>query len=176
MRTDSPSPPFCAVCVVLMLALVAQTFRWAPRPFDFYVPLLILPPAFTALGVAMMAMCVAFKWVVMGRYQEGQSPLWGWYYLRWWLVKAFLKPTQWLVLPCLRQTSLLNHFYRALGATIGQNVVLNTSFVGEFDLLTIEDDVAVETDAILFCAELRAAEGAGKMGKLHWQDNCTFRM
>ena len=149
-----------------MLALVAQIYRWSPDPLNKWVALLALPAAFTALGITMLLLCIIFKWLVIGRYRERTTPIWRGYYLRWWLVKAFLKPTQWLVLPCLRQTCILNHFYRALGAKIGRNVVINTLFVGEFDLLTIEDNVTVEMDAILFCAELRAAAQEGQMGKL----------
>jgi len=28
------------------------------------------------------------KWLVIGKIKEGDYPLWGWYYFRWWLWKT----------------------------------------------------------------------------------------
>jgi hypothetical protein len=37
-------------------------------------------------------------WAVIGRFRPGRYPLWGWYYLRWWLVQHVqgLVPLAWL--------------------------------------------------------------------------------
>jgi hypothetical protein len=32
--------------------------------------------------------CIVTKWVLMGRYREGNYPLWGRTYLRWWMVRT----------------------------------------------------------------------------------------
>ena len=39
-----------------------------------------------ALWPAMLALSIAAKWLIIGRYRAGSYPLWGSYYLRWWVV------------------------------------------------------------------------------------------
>ena len=41
----------------------------------------MMPPIFTVITLAV-------KWVVIGKMKEGDYPLWGTYYFRWWLVKT----------------------------------------------------------------------------------------
>jgi hypothetical protein len=39
------------------------------------------------------------KWLVIGKIKEGDYPLWGWYYFRWWLWKTVkrLMPSEFIV-------------------------------------------------------------------------------
>ena len=40
-----------------------------------------------AVGIVLLPLIgIAGKWLIIGRYREGRYPLWGHYYLRWWLV------------------------------------------------------------------------------------------
>ena len=50
-----------------------------------------IPPIFTIL-------CISTKWLVIGKMKEGDYPLWGSYYFRWWFVKTMqrLLPAQFL--------------------------------------------------------------------------------
>jgi hypothetical protein len=46
-------------------------------------------PTILLVEVLLLApICAATKWALMGRYREGNYPLWGWMYLRWWMVSA----------------------------------------------------------------------------------------
>ncbi len=36
---------------------------------------------------ALLALSIAVKWLVIGRYRPGRYPVWGFYYFRWWLVE-----------------------------------------------------------------------------------------
>ena len=37
------------------------------------------------------SLAVGFKWIVLGRLKPGVYPLWGQYYLRWWLTDQVLR-------------------------------------------------------------------------------------
>src|SRR4029077_3742476 len=42
-----------------------------------------------ALWPLILAIGIGSKWLIIGRYKPGAYPLWGSYYLRWWLVARF---------------------------------------------------------------------------------------
>jgi hypothetical protein len=46
-----------------------------------------LPTILLVEVVLLTPVCVATKWLLMGRYREGNYPLWGLIYLRWWMVR-----------------------------------------------------------------------------------------
>ena len=92
------------------------------------------------------------KWLIIGHYRPGQYPLFGSYYLRWWLVEQILhifgKGYFAGSMP-LFGNSMLVCYYRMLGARIGQNVKISKGAVlGQPDLVHIGDDVIVD-DAII---------------------------
>ena len=93
------------------------------------------------------------KWVVIGRYRAGRYPLWGQYYLRWWYVDQVL-------MICGRgvfryHPTLLNTYYRMMGARIGARTVIDPrAKVGEFDLISIGADTAIDNIKVRgFCVD-----------------------
>lgn len=94
-----------------------------------------------------LLVALAAKWLLIGRYKAGHHPLWGSYYLRFWLVRRIvdLAPIE-----MLENTPLLNIYYRLLGARIGKNVHL-AARLQCFDLITIDDDATIGIDANLPC-------------------------
>ncbi len=94
-----------------------------------------------------LALSVAAKWVLIGRYRPGTYRLWGWYSLRFWLAKRFqlISGSAFLV-----GTPFLPIYLRAMGAKIGRGCTIATPFFGAFDLLRIGDDtsVGVETQIL----------------------------
>ncbi|MVN75097.1 amino acid adenylation domain-containing protein [Hymenobacter sp. HMF4947] len=111
-------------------------------------------PALLAAGAASVLLyvplaclvVVLMKWLVIGRFQAGEYPLWGFYYFRFWVVKKLVEaaPTQ-----LLSATPFLAVFYRLLGAKIGKNVYLGSTRLLCFDLLTIGDGASVAREAAL---------------------------
>lgn len=82
------------------------------------------------------------KWTIIGRYQEGLYPMWGWYHTRWWLVQKIVS---------LSGKGLFNMndltrswYYVLMGARIGKRVRLAGASLGEWDLLDIQDDVVLD--------------------------------
>lgn len=99
-----------------------------------------------AVYPVMLAVAVAIKWLVIGRYKAGDYPLWGWYFFRWWFVKAI---TASIPIDYLAGTPLLSLFYRLMGAKIGANVHLATDNCLAYDLLEIGDDSSVGEESSL---------------------------
>jgi len=87
----------------------------------------MLPAILASLGIllvlypTMLAVSVAIKWLVVGRYKAGEYPLWGAEYLKWWFVHGIQS-----VVPIsyMEGTPLLGWFYRLMGATIGRTCIL----------------------------------------------------
>ncbi|KAI9331107.1 acetyl-CoA synthetase-like protein [Zopfochytrium polystomum] len=109
-------------CALLVLALtITITMLWIVLPF--------LP--------------ILSKWIIIGRYRAGRFPLWGSYYLRWWLVdqiyyvfgRGFFGVN----------STMLRLHARLMGANIGENVHIDSATkLGEFDLITIEEGCALD--------------------------------
>lgn len=93
-----------------------------------------------------LALVIALKWLVLGRMKEGEFPLWGTNFVRWWFVQRIfeLSPREFLT-----GTPLASVYLRLLGAKIGRNVYFDTLDVDCPDLLEIGDDTTVETMAWL---------------------------
>jgi hypothetical protein len=93
--------------------------------------------------LAFPLLAVGFKWVVLGRLKPGVYPLWGQYYLRWWLVDQVLRFSGRGV---LRLTPALVRLHlRALGAKVGRGAVVSPDAeIGEPDLITLGRDAAVD--------------------------------
>lgn len=98
------------------------------------------------LSPLMLLAAVGVKWVVLGRIKPGNYPLWGFYYLRWWLVNRILSVIQ---VDGLEGTPLYNIILRLMGANIGSNVYIGSEAVGSCDLLSIGDDTSIGMGATL---------------------------
>ncbi|KAJ5774946.1 NRPS-like protein biosynthetic cluster [Penicillium paradoxum] len=87
---------------------------------------------------------IIFKWLVIGRYKEGMSPMWGPYHTRWWLTQKALQVCGKGMFNKWNWSRVM--FYRLLGAKIGRNVTLAPSAkLGEYDLVEIGDNVVLDT-------------------------------
>jgi non-ribosomal peptide synthetase-like protein len=104
-----------------------------------YGTFVIIPPFRCILAVMI-------KWVVIGRYKEGDFPLWGTMYLRWWTVEQFRRLAASYV---LSDTPLMAIYYRCLGAKIGRKVHLGHIDCSATDLLEIGDATTIASDAYI---------------------------
>jgi non-ribosomal peptide synthetase-like protein len=86
---------------------------------------------------------IAMKWIVIGRYKPGRYPVWGAYYLRWWLVNRF-QSLSWSGM--FVGTPLMSLYYRAMGAKIGKNCTIGTSICTAFDLISVGDNSSIGSD------------------------------
>jgi non-ribosomal peptide synthetase-like protein len=99
----------------------------------------LMPPIFTIT-------CLATKWLVIGKMKEGDYPLWGMYYFRWWFVKTMqrLLPAQFL-----NGTPLYPSYLRMLGMKIAADAQISDFSFGAEDLITIGSDASLSSQTSL---------------------------
>ncbi len=99
---------------------------------------------YMCINIATVAIAIAAKWLVIGRFKPGRYPLWGVYYFRWWLVKRFLS----LVHVIWFQGSPFTRLYlAALGAKVGKDTIFGDIEAGAVDLITIGEGVSIGATA-----------------------------
>jgi len=99
----------------------------------------LMPPIFTII-------CLATKWLVIGKMKEGDYPLWGTYYFRWWFVKTMqrLLPAQFL-----NGTPLYPSYLRMLGMKIAADAQVSDFSFGAEDLISIGSDASLSSQTSL---------------------------
>jgi len=119
--------------------LVEEEYDWLEAVVGAFASLILLYPV-------MLCMTITAKWVVIGRYQPGDYPLWGMYYFRWWLVTTIEAAVP---VSYMTGTPLLNIYLRLMGAKVGSNVHLGSETFAIYDLLSIGDESSINVDARL---------------------------
>ena len=119
----------------------------------------LIPPIFTLLTLAT-------KWLVIGKFKEGDYPLWGTYYFRWWLVKTMqrLLPAQFL-----NGTPLYPVYLRLLGMKIAPDAQISDFSFDAEDLISIGADASLSSQTRLNNAWVE--DGLLKLRKIHIGDH-----
>ncbi len=99
-----------------------------------------------AFWPAMLALSIAAKWLIIGRYRAGAYPLWSAYYFRWWVVARLQAMSG---AGILAGTPLMSLYYRLMGAKVGPGCALDTAHCSSFDLVRIGDDTSVGAETQL---------------------------
>jgi non-ribosomal peptide synthetase-like protein len=114
------------------------------------IPVLGLLAIVASLSLAwwpvMIALSVVAKWLVIGRYRAGAYPLWGSYYLRWWLVSVVQRLSG---AGLFTGTPLMPVYYRLMGAKVGDHCALETGKCSAFDLVSIGNHTSIGADTQL---------------------------
>ena len=126
----------------------------------------VAPPIFFVGGVLW---ALFLKRVLVGRFEEGDYPVWSWSYFRWWL-KGFLAAPARALAGSFVGTPFAPFFYRLMGAKIGKGVYLGVP-LSEMDLITIEEGASIAEHSVLRTHTLE--RGFLKLRKIHIGKN-TF--
>ncbi|HEX7032638.1 MAG TPA: Pls/PosA family non-ribosomal peptide synthetase [Nitrososphaera sp.] len=95
----------------------------------------------------LLAIPVAAKWLLIGRFKTQSFPIWSLSYFRFWAVKFMMRTSPAAV---FIGTPLYNIYLRMMGAKIGRNVILNWRAAPVCtDLVTIGDNTIVRRNTIL---------------------------
>ncbi len=115
----------------------------------------LIPPFFATLSILV-------KWLVIGKMKEGDYPLWGGYYFRWWFVKTFqrLLPSEFL-----NGTPLYCSFLRRMGVTVAKDTQLAAITIGAEDLVSIGSDASLSSQVVINNAWVE--DGLLKLRKVH---------
>jgi non-ribosomal peptide synthetase-like protein len=141
------SPPFQWVGLQLMSLRIAPS----TSPLHLLATTLVLFVGFCMYGFVSLAVA---KWIVLGRFKEGEFPIWGAYHLRWWFVNKVASNSS---LVYFHGTVVNNWLWRFMGASVGERVYLADVCLGTFegDLISIGDGSSINSDTKLCCHEMR---------------------
>jgi acyl-coenzyme A synthetase/AMP-(fatty) acid ligase/acetyltransferase-like isoleucine patch superfamily enzyme len=88
------------------------------------------------------------KWVMVGRYQKAEYPMWTW---QVWRTEAITSMYESLTVPFLfeyiKGTPFLPIFFRLMGVKIGKRVYMDSTDITEFDLVSVGDYCAINLDS-----------------------------
>jgi non-ribosomal peptide synthetase-like protein len=119
--------------VVLDLMPIAGQGRWGEVIWDLALVGL-------AYGIGNYLFVLAFKWLLLGRYQKRAEPMWTPFV---WLSEGVTNMYEGIAVPnfmrYLRGTPWLPLAFRLLGCRIGRGVYMDTTDITEFDCVTIGD-------------------------------------
>ena len=112
--------------------------------------ILILFPFYYLGFVAIPCFLISLmlKWILIGKYKTAEYPMWT---LPVWMTEAVTSIYEALAIPFfliyLKGTPFLPIMLRLMGVKIGKRVFLDTSDLTEFDMVTIGNDCALNTDS-----------------------------
>jgi len=115
----------------------------------------LIPPVYSVI-------IVLTKWLIIGKIKEGDYPLWGWYYFRWWLWKTVkrLMPSEFIV-----ETPLYPKYLRLLGVKVHPSAQLSLLPIAAEDLVTIDANVTTSSGCSIDNASVE--NGILKIRKVH---------
>jgi non-ribosomal peptide synthetase-like protein len=110
----------------------------------------VAPFMLLAASLCAVAVTVAVKWLLIGRYRAGDHPLWSWFVWRDEIVNSCQETLAgaWLLNSALG-TPLMPVYLRLMGARIGRNVWCETLTITEFDLAELGDGAVVNRNAVV---------------------------
>src|SRR5262249_30159078 len=146
---------------------IAEGYAWVSAGTSAVAIYLRLVLAGSTFFLAVCAVPVAAKWVLVGRWKPQRIRLWSLAYVRFWIVKTLVRSS-----PAARLffgTPLYVLYLRALGAKIGPGVVIFSRRVPLCtDLLTIGAGTVIRKEAIFQCYRAQAGRleiGAVPLGR-----------
>ena len=138
---------FYAAYLLFVLLILEAGYQWATAS-DSAVELYARSIAFGAgMFVALTAVPVAAKWLLIGRFKAQSIPIWSFAYFRFWTVKTLMRTSP---VAAFIGTPLYNAYLRLMGARIGRNVILSCRYAPVCtDLVTIGDNTIVRRGTML---------------------------
>lgn len=128
--------------------LYAVSFLAEAAPL--WVVVLATPAIALAGSLLVVLVAAALKWLVVGRYRPRVEPLWSGFVRRTEFVTGIYETTAVPALfASLCGTPFLGPLLRLFGVRVGRRTLIDTTYLTEFDLVRIGDDVAVGTLASL---------------------------
>ncbi|MEU6079103.1 Pls/PosA family non-ribosomal peptide synthetase [Streptomyces sp. NPDC047108] len=173
-----PGTPRYALCGALQLLLflgyvycgsllLIEGYRWVSDGsglLDDYVRSTVFG---VATFLALAAVPVVAKWMLIGRWRPCEVRLWSLTYLRFWTVKTLVGLSPMLL---FAGSPLYVLYLRALGARIGRGTVIFTRSVPVCtDLLTVGENTVIRKNALLNC--YRAEAGRLRTGRVTLGDD-----
>ncbi|MFF7054380.1 Pls/PosA family non-ribosomal peptide synthetase [Streptomyces griseorubiginosus] len=135
-------PVFCSAG----LAVLTNAVLCALGPWAWLLAGVVL----LAAGVVAGLVSIVAKWLLVGRHHTGEHPLWSGFVWRNELADTFVEvlAVPWLA-GSVPGTPLMTAWLRGLGAKIGKGVWVESYWLPETDLVTLEDAATVNRGCVL---------------------------
>jgi non-ribosomal peptide synthetase-like protein len=118
--------------------------------FSLAQTLLFFPAFYLGCGVTASFFTILAKWILVGRYQPDEKPLWSTFVWRNELINALHEHLAGpFLVGALAGTPFLCWYLRLLGVHIGRRVYIETTDFSEFDLARIGDEAALNADCTI---------------------------
>ena len=145
IRVIAPS-----ACFIVLLSLLFSALLLLADHYTLAQTLLFFPFLYAGCGVAAAVFTIGVKWLLVGRYQPGEKPLWSTFVWRNELVNALHEHlAEPFLVGAFTGTPFVCWYFRFLGARIGKRVYVETTDFSEFDLVTIGDEAALNADCTI---------------------------
>ncbi|CAM5231070.1 Pls/PosA family non-ribosomal peptide synthetase [Streptomyces aurantiogriseus] len=135
-------PVFCSAgLAVLTVAALCALGAWAP---------LLSGLVLLGAGGAAALLSIVAKWLLVGRHHSGEHPLWSSFVWRNELADTFVEvvAVPWLA-GSVPGTPVMTAWLRGLGARVGKGVWVESYWLPETDLVTLEDAATVNRGCVL---------------------------
>lgn len=129
--------------LVFVMEFLISKFSWS-------IAALILPAAELVTICALVGILVAMKWIILGRLKPLTKPIWD--IINWKNDIIEFSYACFMVVYLVGITAgtpFALWLHRLLGTKVGKRVFSDTSLFSEFDLISIGDDVCLNSDATL---------------------------
>ena len=134
-----------ATISVLLAGLIFWTLHLIGQSSATLLPMALATPAVLLVaGICAVAITVAAKWLVMGRYQPGNHPLWSLFVWRDEIMNSLQDQLAgtWLLGFALA-SPVMPWYLRAMGSKVGREVWCDTLTITEFDMVELGDGCVV---------------------------------
>ena len=174
------SPGVVAFFIALAFVEVGTFFTtaslWAFIIVGFFVYLLGLLTPFTGLLWGMMIKFLMGGDIYKNNVTPGEYPKWSKMHLRIWCVGRLENMVLLPLRAMYRSAPLMAFVLRQLGATVGNNLQCahDAYLSGPLDLITLEDDVAIQTGA--YIQTTRWSGQSLHVGPVHLESGCKIGM
>lgn len=156
---------------ILAAPLVASAYFFMPvyhGTATYASAMAIAVPVSFLVWPSLIVLSISAKWLLIGRYREGRYPVWGRYYLRWWIVARLQTIT---MINVLAGSPLMNLYLRAMGAKIGSGCIIDTSIFSAFDLVSVGKNSSLGAESHLTAC--RVENGELVIGAIRIGEECT---
>ncbi|MBU3065175.1 AMP-binding protein [Nocardia sp. NEAU-G5] len=129
---------------------VLFALAWTASRIGYWCAALISGLVLLAAGALAGALAVAAKWVIVGRIETVERPLWSSFVWRNEVSDAFVETVAapWFA-RAATGTAVMNIWLRGLGASIGRGVWCESYWLPEADLVTLGDGATVERGCVV---------------------------
>ena len=143
--------------------IVAQEVDGYTIPILAAIALLCMVPPFVTL------VAVIIKKIFIGRFKEGDYPLWGAYYFKWWLNNHLINL---IPLETFGSSPLYPFLMRLIGIRTSDDAQLSSFGFGSPDLITIGKNVTISANVIL--NNVWVEDGLVRFRSITLKDNCRI--